>query len=280
VMLNEALTGLPPWTDTPRGAVELAVRDHRERPRTWLKRRTMEAMGVHPCPELGRELLQELPLLVEACWHQQPSRRPPANEAMERLAALLPLLPQAPAGGGVAQQPRSADEEAMVQALADFIHGLCGNLTRARAREAAEVAASHGTMSAERLQLLWGAATAAGGAEDAGVALLQTQLGLGEHDAREVGLGLARRAEEEARVKAMAHFLRGLCADLSPEGALSAAESAAAGGIRTVEKLQRRWRRVELESPGSGVRNLVELLGVDEDDAAAIGARLAMPPEA
>mmetsp|Transcript_4204 Transcript_4204/g.14285 ORF Transcript_4204/g.14285 Transcript_4204/m.14285 type:complete len:129 (-) Transcript_4204:60-446(-) len=125
----------------------------------------------------------------------------------------------------------------------------------------------------------------------AGVQMLVEQLGLEEDDAREVATGLAQRAEQEAKLQAeraeqeervrkqtalqcMTDFLRNACADLTLEGARTAAETAAAAGVRTVEKLQRRWRRVERERPGAGVGDVAALLGVDEDDAAAIGARL------
>jgi len=84
----------------------------------------------------------------------------------------------------------------MVQAVADFLREACSNLTPARAREAAEAAAAHGIMTAARLQLVWGEAPAGG------VDMLKEQLSLGDHDAREVSVALARRAEEEARQRA------------------------------------------------------------------------------
>eukprot|EP00608_Synchroma_pusillum_P001740 CAMPEP_0198430166 /NCGR_PEP_ID=MMETSP1452-20131203/11984_1 /TAXON_ID=1181717 /ORGANISM="Synchroma pusillum, Strain CCMP3072" /LENGTH=60 /DNA_ID=CAMNT_0044150597 /DNA_START=8 /DNA_END=187 /DNA_ORIENTATION=- len=60
-------------------------------------------------------------------------------------------------------------------------------------------------MSAARLQLVWGEA----GDEAPGAALLVEQLGLSQHDAREVARVLAQRAEAETALQAMADFLRG-----------------------------------------------------------------------
>mmetsp|Transcript_3836 Transcript_3836/g.13217 ORF Transcript_3836/g.13217 Transcript_3836/m.13217 type:complete len:181 (-) Transcript_3836:83-625(-) len=174
----------------------------------------------------------------------------------------------------------------MVQAVADFIRGLCSNLTRARAREAAEVAAGHGTMSAERLQLLWGEAAEARDAEDAGVTLLQKQLGLGRHDARVVGRGLTRRAEEEAKQQAeyddmvqnVANFLSSKCDNIGAQAARAKAEAAAAAGIRSVGKLQRRWREAQEQRQGGGTAMLMKLLNVDESDAKVLGECMAERP--
>jgi len=289
VMLNEVLTGLAPWAGVAPGVVRISVKAG-NRPKTWAERGDIAGMAVHPCPELHEELLAELPRLVEDCWHQDPSRRPSAREVAQRLEALLPLVPgvarAAAVTGGPGSRPlRSPEEEAMVRGVADFLRSLCGDLTPARARDAAEAAAAHGITSAARLQTAWGEAPAGG------LGMLKEQLSLGEHDAREVSVALAQRAEEEARqrveragteaaLQAMVGFLRGACADLTAEEARTAAESANAQRVRTVGKLRRRWRAKEQDAVGAGVRDLVELLGVDEEDAAEIGGVLSEGPSA
>ena len=64
--------------------------------------------------------------------------------------ALGLLLSTAPAAA-----QRSPEAETMVQSVAHFIRGLCGNLTPEEARAVAEAAVSQGVKSVAHLQLLW-----------------------------------------------------------------------------------------------------------------------------
>eukprot|EP00608_Synchroma_pusillum_P008945 CAMPEP_0198421772 /NCGR_PEP_ID=MMETSP1452-20131203/1892_1 /TAXON_ID=1181717 /ORGANISM="Synchroma pusillum, Strain CCMP3072" /LENGTH=150 /DNA_ID=CAMNT_0044142007 /DNA_START=1 /DNA_END=451 /DNA_ORIENTATION=- len=129
-------------------------------------------------------------------------------------------------------------------------------------------------MSAARLQLLWQEAAAAGDGDAAGTHMLEQQLRLGHHDARDVSAGLARRAADEAKLRALARFLAGACEDLSAESAHAAAGAAASNSVWTERKLRLKWQREEQDTAGGGLNFLMGLLAVDEDDAEAIGTAL------
>jgi len=193
-------------------------------------------------------------------------------------ASASPLVPLV-ARDAQAASAGPPDDEAMVQALAGCLVTLCSNLSLSRAREAARAAAQQGIMCAARLQQKWWEAAMPGGSygQEAGIQWLAASLRLPMDDARDVGKGLAERRQEESMVQAVANFLKSACPDLSNDGARAAAASAAHLGVRTLGKLQRKWRTAA--DLGEGIPQLVRLLQVDEDDAAAISDHLeAMPP--
>jgi len=82
---------------------------------------------------------------------------------------------------------------AQMQAVADFLRTLCCDLSSDRAWAAAEVAAAHGILSAESLELLWREP----------IELLVAQLGLSKRDAWQIRWGLAWRAAKRAGERPM-----------------------------------------------------------------------------
>jgi len=272
-VINEAATGVEPWSGYPDDAKRLHIKN-----------------GEMPHPFVGDSTLSpdalklELESLVARCCSIFEAR-PIAAEVVNLLEELLPLLPAAcpapvlhdvhdgkeAAGAYVVEAVASPEKQAMVQAMADFLRELCGNLTPARAREAAASAPAHAVVSASRLQRQWEEAVIADG-EATGLELVAAQLGLGQHDAREVAEGLSRRAKEEAKLEALAEFLHGLCEHPSQSEARAAAQAAAGQGIRSAERLQARWSE---GGEAAGAVMLGAQLGLGEHDARDVGRALA-----
>eukprot|EP00608_Synchroma_pusillum_P003352 CAMPEP_0198429272 /NCGR_PEP_ID=MMETSP1452-20131203/7075_1 /TAXON_ID=1181717 /ORGANISM="Synchroma pusillum, Strain CCMP3072" /LENGTH=446 /DNA_ID=CAMNT_0044149677 /DNA_START=51 /DNA_END=1388 /DNA_ORIENTATION=+ len=216
VMLNEAITGKKPWREsTDREVISSVVAERRP-----------PLLSEKDCPELDAAVLSDLQNLVTACWHQSPGERPSAAHAAEQLRAMLVRAYGDPTE------------------LAAFLHSLCRNLTCLAAESAARgVIRAWQVHSKAELETFWDQNRAHLHDTDlANVMAIQLQ------HATHIFDGLERAAEDRAAleylatVQSLADLIHGLCGNLAPEEARAAAERAAAGGVKSVARLQLLWQ--------------------------------------